>query len=189
MFALYQVVEGGRECQFLKSVSLAQSLVERLLEEAQTKQPYTESSMPWEISGDELRDRVLRKFVAVSEGRETGEYKLVIDATYTRNDALLFEICHVWGYSDPKWTPLAMRLCTLCEKDRSHGPATPLERFELHADCNKSSDFVHEFLYLQWGHQGGMQKNWGRMGYTNAVLLWPPHLEHLLGKIGFKRAS
>jgi hypothetical protein len=42
--------------------------------------------------------------------------------------------------------------------------------------------------HLQWGHQGGT-KNWGRMGYTNAALLYPDALMHLLGQIGFTQKT
>lgn len=167
-------------------VRLARLLVERILEEARTKQPDPKSKMAWELSGPELRDRVV---VDTNEQERPDGYKLVIDATYTRGDASLFEICHVWGYADPEWSPLALRLSQLCEVSRPKGPATSVERFEPEGECARSLGLVHEFLYLQHGHQSGKQKNWGRMGYTNAALLWPPHVEHLLGKIGFKPAG
>ncbi len=187
MFALYHVPEDGNEWRFVKFVTLAGLLVERILEEAGAKQPNPEGSMPWELCGRELRDRVVQSSIPAGESQRAGEYRLVIDATYSRKDALLFEICHIWGFADPKWSPLALRLSQLCEVARLKGLATPVERFEPEDKCETAKEFVHEFLYLQHGHQGGTQKNWGRMGYTNAALLWPPHLEHLLAKIGYKR--
>jgi len=184
MFALYSVDETSRECRFLRTISLARPLTDYLTQQPQM--PDQNRSVPWEISGADLRRLVLDQ---AQVGGEPTSYKVVIDATYGRRDATLFELCHVWGYSNPKWTPLLLRLCTLCDEDRPNGPATPLERFQLSTDCGDPDEFVHEFLYLQWGYQGGTQRNWGRMGYTNAALLWPPALEHLLGKIGFSRAA
>jgi hypothetical protein len=184
MFALYQVADGSTEWRFVKAVSLAGLLVERMLEEARTKHPDAEGTMAWEVSGSELRNRVV---LHADERGRADEYRLVIDATYTREDANLFEICHVWGYADPDWSPVALRLSHLYEGSRPKGRATPVERFEPEDECGGSVNFVHESLYLRHRHQTGTQKNWGRTGYTNAALLWPPHLEHLLGKIGFKR--
>ena len=185
MFAIYRAVAGSTEWRFVKAVSLARLLVDRILEEARVNSPEPDGRMPWGISGPELRNRV----VDVNELDQGDEYKLVIDATYKRRDASLFEICHVWGYADPDWSPLALRLSHLCELLRANGAATPIEQFEPEDQCDGSQTFVHEFLYLQHGHQRGTQKNWGRMGYTNAALLWPPHLDHLLGKMGFSRTA
>lgn len=170
---------------------MARLLVERILEEEQAKKPDPKGRMDWELSGRELRERVVaRSSIATLEG--AAEYRVVVDATYSREDAQLFEICNVWGYADPGWSPLVLRLSLLREVDRPKGRNTPVEEFEPEQECGESTDFVHEFLYLRHGHQQGCPrsvKNWGLMGYTNAALLWPPHLEHLLGKIGFKRVD
>ncbi|MGA2435740.1 MAG: hypothetical protein ABSG25_10690 [Bryobacteraceae bacterium] len=166
---------------------MAKPLTDHLTQQAQLRTPDQNGSMPWEMNGEDLC-RIVLKQALIGEG--AANYKVVIDATYGRRDAILFELCHVWGYSAPKWTPLLLRLCTLCDDgNRPNGPATPLERFELSTQFGSPNEFVHEFLYLQWGYQGGTQRNWGRMGYTNAALLWPPALEHLLGKIGFNRTE
>lgn len=186
MFALYNVPESSREWQFVRAVALAGLLADRILEEAATKRPGLRESMPWEISGAELRQRVVKASIRPNE-QQRGQYKLVIDATYTRQDSQLFEIWHVWGYADPEWSPLAFRLSDIYRSNtRPRGSATPVERFEPTDHCGIATHFVHEFLYLQHGHQGG-KKAWGRMGYTNAALLWQPHLEHLLAKLGFTR--
>jgi hypothetical protein len=188
MFELYHVADGSNEWRWVKNVTLAGLLVERILEESSTKQPDPKGSMAWELSGRELLDRLVRSSVASNERERAGKYKLVIDATYRRKDALLFEICNVWGYADPGWSPLMLGLAQLREIDRPKGPGTPVKQFEPEDECSGATGFVHEFLYLQHGHQGG-KVSWGRMGYTNAALLWPPHFEHLLGKIGFKQTG
>ena len=107
-----------------------------------------------------------------------------MDATYGRRDALLLEIHHLWAYSYRSWTPLLLRLSVLAEGDRPKGPSTPLERFFV--ESGPPDEFVHEFLYLQCGHSDG-KPSWGRVGYTNAALLYPDALEYLLGRIGFSR--
>jgi len=70
------------------------------------------------------------------------------------------------------------------EGERPKGRATPVEDFRL-ADEER---FIHKFLYLNCGHQGGT-RNWGRMGYTNAALLYPDALTHLLGQIEFAKCQ
>lgn len=91
----------------------------------------------------------------------------------------------MYGYSYDEWTPLMFQLSTAAEIDkRPNGPKTPVEiiRCRECADC----DFIHEFLYLQCGHvKGSGRRSWGMMGYTNAALLWPDALKHLLSKAGF----
>ncbi len=193
MFALYRL-DGTCTCRFMRTVTLGGILAEYLSSEAERKQPEPKGMMDWEIGGNELRKLVMKRFSTPEEMGEQEKFKLIIDATYGTQDALLLEICHVWGFADPGWSPLLLRLSQLCKEiNRQHGPGTPVESFEPSVDCTqaRASEFIHEFLYLQWGHQKGegTQKNWGRTGYTNAALLWPPHLRHLLGKIGFKQAS
>jgi hypothetical protein len=185
MFMLYRAAKGSAEWRFVKTVSLAKLLVERILAEARTKQPGAEARMDWEISGRELCDHVVSD---VGEHEPTDDYRLVIDATYRREDAVLLEICHVWGYADPRWSPLVLRLSVAYDNSRPKGRETPVEQFEPEDECGRAADFVHEFLYLQHGHHGG-KMSWGRTGFTNAALLYAPHLEHLLNKIGFKRAG
>jgi hypothetical protein len=185
MFAVYQVLESSSEWRLLKIVPLARILVERILEEAQVRAPSPEGRMPWEISGSELCQRVVQESIPDRDG-VADRCRLVIDATYTQSYAHLFEICYVWGIADPEWSPLALRLAQLHEAvDRPTGRATPLEQFKPQDDCASAKDYVHEFLYLQHGYLRGTQKNWGRTGYTNAALLWRPHLEHLLEKMGY----
>jgi hypothetical protein len=189
MFMLYVDGEDGRECHFVKNVRLGGLLCDHLSQQALVNKPDTTDCMSWEMSRDDLRRAVLAKFLVGEKSQPVERYRVIVDATYGRSDALLLEICHVWGYSHPKWSPVLLRLCVLYDENRPDGPSTPLRRFELDPGCTAATEFVHEFLYLQWGHQRGTQKNWGRVGYTNAALLWPKHLEHLLGKIGFTRAN
>ncbi len=188
MFALYRL-EGTRSYRFVRTVTVGGILADYLWREGQSRSPGPEGRMEWEISGNDLRRLVMKRFSTPEEINERSRFKLIADVTYGRGDALLLEICHVWGFADPKWSPVLLRLCHSYEGERPHGPGTPLETFTTDIDCSGATGFVHEFLYLQWGHDGGTQKNWGRIGYTNGALLWPPHLGHLLGKIGFKPAT
>lgn len=127
MFALYSAREGESEWRFTKTIKLARLLVDRILEQANNNHPGPTDRMAWEISGNELRDRVVRESLRPNEQAQGYSYRLVIDATYTREDKHLFEICHVWGYADPEWSPLALRLSHLCDGiTRPNGPATPL---------------------------------------------------------------
>jgi hypothetical protein len=170
MFALYKLEE-ARRYRFVRSVTVGGILANHLALEGELRSPGPEGRMEWEISGNDLRHLVMEGFPTPDEAREESEFKLIMDATYGRADALLLEICHVWGFADPTWSPILLRLCHLYEGDRPHGPRTPLETFETDVDCSDASALVHKFLYLQWGHHGGTQKNFGRIGFTNGALL------------------
>jgi len=187
MFALYKL-DGARTYRFMRTVKLGGVLAEYLSSESERKLPLPEETMDWEIGGSELRQLVMKRFSTPEDLGEQSKFRLIIDATYGRRDAYLFEICHVWGFADPTWCPILLRLCHLYEGLREHGAGTPVETLEADIDCSRASEFVHEFLYLQWGHHGGTQKNFGRVGFTNGALLWPPHLDHLLSRIGYTRA-
>ena len=143
--------------------------------------------MPWEMGGSELRDMVAANLRDLRE-RSTTSFRLVVDATYGRKDALLLEIGHVWGYSYPDWTPLLLRLSVFAVvENRLNGPSTPVQRLSVQ---NRPSDtFVHEFLYLRCGHvEGEGSPSWGKVGYTNAALLYPDAFEYLLGRSGFSHS-
>jgi len=177
MFAVYSV--NGKGCDFVRSVGIAGILADQIARKAKSDKPRKNDTMPWEISGRDLRRAVIEKF-GIQE--KPSSCKVVVDATYTRADALLLEINSVWGFSYRRWTPILFRMSVLFEDDRPQGKATPVTRFRVPP---KSQGFVHEFLYLQRGHREGT-RNWGRMGFTNAALLWPDAIAHLLGQIGFK---
>jgi hypothetical protein len=182
MFALYKL-EGARTYRFVREVKVGGILANHLALEGELLPPGFEGRMEWEISGNDLRHQIMKP----DEAREESQFKLIIDATYGRADALLLEICHVWGFADPTWSPILLRLCHLYEGNRLHGRRTPLETFETDADCSDPSAFVHEFLYLQCGYRGGVRA-FGRVGFTNGALLWPEHLDNLLSRIGYTKA-
>lgn len=175
MFGIY--CQKKKNCDLLQSVVIAGEICESITSKAASIKPKKNGTMPWELSGAGLCRAVIAKHSIEADGTSC---KLVIDATYGRDDALLLEINHIWGFSYAPWTPILLRMTTLFEGDRPKGKGTPIEHFQLVPE----EGFIHEFLYLRCGHQGGT-KNWGRMGNTNAPLLYPDALAYLLGKIGF----
>jgi hypothetical protein len=179
MFAIY--CQKNRNCDLLRSVTIAGVICENIISKAASIKPKKNETMPWELSGADLCRAVIAKNGIESEAASC---KVVVDATYGRSDALLLEINYIWGFSYNLWTPILLRMTTLFEGDRPKGKATPVERFRLDGDETS----IHEFLYLQCGHQGG-KKNWGMMGYTNAALLYPDAFAHLLAKVGFVQRS
>jgi hypothetical protein len=142
-----------------------------------------DDTMPWELSGRELCRRVLDNY---GIEKDAASCKVVIDVTPARKDALLLEINRIWGFSYSPWTVVLLQMSELFKSDKKK--SSPIRHFRV---CSPKQ-VVHEFLYLQWGHgkgKQGKQRNWGRMGYTNAPLLYRDALAHLLGKIGFTRKS
>jgi len=181
MFAIYH--QTGENCDLVKSVSIAGVLSAHIATVAETVVPKEENdALAWKLSGHDLCCAIREKF---SFEQDPASCKVVVDATYTRADALVLDINHVWGFSYHDWTPILLRMSVLFKGDRPKGKATPVEHFRLDS---QEEEFVHEFLYLQCGYGGGT-RNWGRMGYTNAALLWPDAFAHLLGQIGFTQES
>jgi len=180
MFAVY--CQKNETCDLLRSVAIAGKICDSITNKALLIKPEKSDDMPWELSGTDLcRDVIAEHSIEA----DVTACRLVVDATYGRDDALLLEINHIWGFSSWNWTPILLQMTTLWEKEnaRPKGKGTPVEHFELKPEPG----FIHEFLYLQYGHQGG-RRSWGRMGYTNAALLYPDALTHLLGKIGFTQS-
>jgi hypothetical protein len=177
MFAAYSL--NSNNCNFVRTVSIAGILGDHIASKAEANKLKKNGTMPWDLSGCDLCRAVIDKY-RIEE--EAASRKVVVDATYTRADALILEINTIWGFSYGPWTPILLRMSVLFEGDRPHGKSTPVAHFRVGA---QEQGFVHEFLYLQCGHGGGT-RNWGRMGYTNAALLWPDALAHLLGQIGFE---
>lgn len=177
MFALYSL--RGKSYRFVSEVKIAGSLGNHIASEAGSKNP--DGAMPWSLSGRELCRAVIEKH---NIAEPLGSCKVVIDATFSRADALLLEIDHLWGLSYPRWTPILLRMRTLTERKRNGGKSTPVMQFRA---APRKPEWVHEFLYLQCGYKEGGKRNWGKMGYTNAVLLWPDALAHLLRQIGYGR--
>jgi hypothetical protein len=180
MFAIYRM--NKTDCEFVRNVTVAGVLCDRIGDRAKTMKPKKDDTMPWALSGIDLCRAVITEH-GIEEDAET--CKVVSDATYTRSDALILEINHVWGFSYGPWTPILLRMSVLFEDERPKGKATPVECFP---SASQQQDFVHEFLYLQRGHTDGT-RSWGRTGMVNAALLYPDALAHLLGKIGFTQES
>ena len=204
MFAIYKLEVAGdaREYVFSRKIQKGDRTVPRVLcelidDEASQRRPLENDGMSWESTGERLLGEVLKE----EEKREERRYKLIIDAMPNKigpeKETQLFEICHIWGYSDRGWTPLLLRLHRVFEGTRETLEQT---RFPDEIGWQPATESVYEFLYLRWGNKSAMKtpeerrrsgeaRNWGRVGFTNGTLLWPPHLEHLLSKIGFKRSS
>ncbi len=179
MFAVY--CQSGKNCNLLGEVRIAGVIGESITSQAESTKPKGKETMAWELSGNDLCHAVVAKYGIEAD---SSSCKVVVDATYGRDDALLLQINHIWGFSYDRWTPVLLRMTVVFEGDRPKGKKTPVEHFQLAPE----EELVHEFLYLQRGHQGGT-KNWGMMGYTNAALLYPDALAHFLKQIGFTRES
>ena len=179
MFAVYRLRE--KNCDFVRSVTVAGAICESISDAAKSIKPKKKDTMPWELSGADLCHAVVAK-----HGIETdaAACKVVVDATYGRDDALLMEINHIWGFSYYWWTPILLRMSAIFGGRRPKGKATPVEHFRL----DPEPGFVYEFLYLQRSHTKGTC-SWGRTGMVNAALLYPDALTHLLGQIGFTQKS
>lgn len=180
MFAVYRL--NNKQCEFVHTVTLAGILCDHIANTAKTVKPKKNDTMPWELSANDLCRAVIAE-----HGIEgiVESYKVVTDATYTRSDALILEIEHVWGFSYGPWTPILLRMSVLFEGDRPKGKSTPVEVFLCGSHVQES---IHEFLYLQLGHSDGT-RSWGRSGMVNAALLYPDAVTHLLGQIGFTQES
>jgi hypothetical protein len=182
MFALYCANSKQTACEFVSAISIAGILGNHIATQSEAGNIERDGSMSWKLNGHDLCCAVLRK-----QGIDGDRgYKIVVDATYTRADALLLEIEQIWGVSYEGWTPVLLRMSVIFEGDRPNGKSTAVPRFLL--NCGLRTGFVHEFLYLQCGYHGG-KRNWGRMGYTNAALLYPDALTRLLAEIGFRRTG
>jgi hypothetical protein len=180
MFAVYRLK--NKRCEFVREASIAGVLCDHIAKTAQIVKPKRRDPMPWELSGLDLARAVVGKHCSDEDAESC---KVVCDVTYTRDDALILEINHIWGFSDYRWTPILLRMSVLFEDDRPQGRKTCVDAFPL--DSQKQG-FIHEFLYLQRGHREGTC-SWGRTGMVNAALLYPDALTHLLGQIGFTQKS
>lgn len=176
MFAVYSLKK--QKCQFVREVALAGILCKHIADTAKVMKPTKHDTMPWELSGVDL----CRAAMMEQEIAEDGECcRVVSDTTYSRSDALIVEISHVWGFTYRDWTPILLRMSILFEDERPNGKKTTVECFQ---SCPEPGELIHEFLYLQKGHTTGTC-TWGRTGMVNAALLYPDALAHLLGQIGF----
>jgi hypothetical protein len=204
MFAIYKPESGkdSREYAFSRKIqsgdrTVARALYDLIDTQAGTAGALKDKRMSWEITGQNLLWEVLKD----QEKSEKGKYKLIIDAMPNnvgpQRETQLFEMCHIWGCTDPGWTPLLLRLDLRFEGERETVEQT---RFTYDTEPAPATESVYEFLHLRWGYESGRKtreerrksgevRNWGRVGFTNGTLLWPPHFEHLLSRIGYNRAQ
>lgn len=92
MFGIY--CQKKKNCDLLQSVVIAGEICESITNKAASIKPKKNGTMPWELSGAGLCRAVIAKHSIEADGTSC---KLVIDATYGRDDALLLEINHIWG--------------------------------------------------------------------------------------------
>lgn len=118
-----------------------------------------EAPQGWHLSEDQLLNhwRCAR-----------GKHALVIDLKPKKDGLVsLYQLRDVWGFSYPSWTPIALRLETLCEDKETTDPLVVKEQFCVRAE---PGDLRHEFLYLRGGTaEGGW--GWGPVGSVNGALL------------------
>jgi hypothetical protein len=179
MFFLYCV--NGKDCDLHQDVTISGILGDHIASKTETIKPKKDDTMPWELSGHDLCRKVMRN-EGVEEGKDPASCKIVTDAVYSRDDAMLLEINRIWGFSYGSWTPILLQMSELFKGHRPReSKSPPVAHFQL---GSQAQGFVHEFLYLQCGHQGG-KRIFARVGNTSAAILYPDALEHLLGQIGF----
>ena len=178
MFAVYSCKSD--KYHFEGKVTISGVLGDKITEQEEKIKPAKQDGMPWEMSGRTLCRAVIEKHQIPARAESC---KVLADATFGRQDALILEIDHIWGFSSYDWTPVLLRLRTRFADERPKGKSTPVTDFQARS---QRDGFVHEFLYLKCGHTKGTC-TWGRVGYTNAALLWPDALTHLLRQIGFER--
>lgn len=194
MFALYRNGSRPGTWVFSTEVSIAGILARAMEGRAEVVKPKNHEGMPWALTGTGFCAAV-REIFKPDDDAAGRRYKLIIDATWGRGDALLLEVINVWGYAYCDWTPLMLQLRDIAEENRPNGPSTPIPQFsceEVVSGRRRTCDYVHEFLYLQCGYDKDIERrrrNWGRMGYTNAALLYPDAFRHLLAQVGFVPAT
>lgn len=93
MFGIY--CQKNKSCDLLQSVTIAGAICESITSNAASIRPKKDDTMPWELSGAGLCHAVVAKHSIEADGRSC---KLVIDATYGRDDALLLEINHTGAF-------------------------------------------------------------------------------------------
>ena len=103
-------------------------------------------------------------------------HRLVIDLKpRSEEEVSLYEVKDIWGYSEPTWTPIALRLDELFRDKADKNPAAFKEGFSA-AGCTRNR--VREFLYLQGGTDFKGTWNWGPVGRTNGALLFDRAYEY-----------
>ena len=121
----------------------------------------------WEVDEAEILEQL---------GYDSRDHLFIIDMKPSvPGNVSLYRLRRIWGFSNPDWTPLALRLDALFVDEKQAHP----EKFKSEFLLPSRPDAVHEFLYVRGGTRGGTW-NWGRIGSVNGVLLWPRELKHFL---------
>ena len=115
-------------------------------------------------------------------GFASDDYALVTDVKPKDTKVSLYEITDFWGVSDENWTPLGVRLETLCV-DRTHSDPAQFKRSFTVNDSER--EIIREFLYMKVGKRGGW--GWGRVGLVNGALLWPDVWAYLVISMSERR--
>ncbi len=117
-----------------------------------------------------------KQLLVAAEVRPDG-HALVIDLKpRDKKAAHLYRVRNVWGFSHGVWMPLLLQLEKLYgSKDLQADPAKFKECFPV----PEQGEIVHEFLYVNGGHEGGPW-TWGMVGQVNGALLYSDALEYFL---------
>lgn len=104
-------------------------------------------------------------------GPNLSGHSVVIDLKPKDRNVSLYEVCNIFGCHGGTWAPLAFHLRTIYV-DHDPSPKTPEDfKKQFTVDPGKQED-VCTFLYLRKNANGNAW-NWGRVGSTNGVILWP----------------
>ena len=172
-FLLSDVAEGpgGRTFRLAETVKVAGNKGPLARLQA-ARNPGGASPFRWHVTAAEV--------VAAIPGGKPGQ-ELVVDLKpEDASKAALFRLLDVWGFSYPKWTPLALRLeCLVGNYDETN----PTTFEEAPRAPGSGRNLVGQFLYVQGGTAGGTW-NWGKAGRVSGALLWPEAFAYLAGELG-----
>jgi hypothetical protein len=191
MFAIYKRIDDTGTHQFVRPADGlgggSGPIAAVIRRETPAAPPADFQFLKWHLNEAEL----LKDFLTEPEKAAINSYKLIIDLKPTSEDELLFfEICDIWGCSDPAWTPLMLRLSFTYEaaKKEEIQEVRRTWRFKAEHECQQSREFVYEFLYLTHGWEKG-RWGWGTVGAVNGTLLFPAHMPFFLEAMEFDRSS
>ncbi|MDE2800374.1 MAG: hypothetical protein OXI94_17045 [Gemmatimonadota bacterium] len=138
----------------------------------------------WQQHRDEGRNTPLKWHLSACDllalNHNPYEYAIVINLQPKADHLDYYELKDIWGFSYPDWTPIALRVERLLD---NVCPIPNTDDYKWHfTDNNYNRIWVHEFLYLQGGYDGGDWK-WPPRSPTNGAMLWPDALKFFLKKI------
>jgi len=191
MIGIFKRLRSEGIYQYVKEAKtgLAGHIVDYFREQARGAVPANDKPLVWHLPEVNLLARFLPELK--TEGLQ--EYRLIADVlnalqNHKRNDAQLFEVCDIWGFSGWGWTPMMWRLQQLYEGGAREIRGQTPWAFPLDNESESSNDYVHEFLYLLADHKGG-RRGFGPNGKYNGTLLRPDALKYFLGQIGYDEHS